>query len=34
MRTDKAMYLLIHGYNDVVFAIAYWFHDRDWCGRN
>jgi uncharacterized protein YndB with AHSA1/START domain len=29
MRTDDAMYLLIHGYNDVVFATAHFFDDRD-----
>ena len=29
MRTDDAMYMLIHGYNDVVFATAQYFDDRD-----
>jgi uncharacterized protein YndB with AHSA1/START domain len=29
MRTDDAMYLLIHGYNDMVFATAHYFDDRD-----
>jgi hypothetical protein len=29
MRTDDAIYLLIHGYNDMVFATAHYFDDRD-----
>ena len=29
MRTDDAMYVLIHGYNDMVFATAHYFDDRD-----
>jgi len=29
MRTDDAMYMLIHGYNDMVFASAHYFDDRD-----
>ena len=29
MRTDAAMYMLIHGYNDMVFATAHYFDDRD-----
>lgn len=29
LRTDDAMYLLIHGYNDMVFATAHFFDDRD-----
>ena len=29
MRTDDAMYMLIHGYNDAVFATAHYFDDRD-----
>jgi uncharacterized protein YndB with AHSA1/START domain len=29
MRTDDAMYTLIHGYNDMVFATAHYFDDRD-----
>jgi hypothetical protein len=29
MRTDDAMYMLIHGYNDMVFATAHYFDDRD-----
>jgi len=29
MRTDDAMYVLIHGYNDAVFATAHYFDDRD-----
>jgi uncharacterized protein YndB with AHSA1/START domain len=29
MRTDDAMYLLIHGYDDMVFATAQYFDDRD-----
>ncbi|MER7007305.1 SRPBCC domain-containing protein [Dactylosporangium sp. NPDC000555] len=29
MRTDDAMYVLIHGYNDVMFATAHYFDDRD-----
>jgi hypothetical protein len=29
MRTEDAMYLLIHGYNDMVFATAHYFNDRD-----
>jgi hypothetical protein len=29
MRTGDAMYLLIHGYNDMVFATAHYFDDRD-----
>ncbi len=29
MRTDDAMYTLIHGYNDMTFATAHYFDDRD-----
>jgi len=29
MRTDDAMYTLIHGFNDMVFATAHYFDDRD-----
>ena len=29
MRTDDAMYMLIHGYNDMAFATAHYFDDRD-----
>jgi uncharacterized protein YndB with AHSA1/START domain len=29
MRTDDAMYVLIHGYNDMMFATAHYFDDRD-----
>ncbi|MBB5867695.1 hypothetical protein F4553_001074 [Allocatelliglobosispora scoriae] len=29
MRTDDALYTLIHGYNDMVFATAHYFDDRD-----
>jgi uncharacterized protein YndB with AHSA1/START domain len=29
MRTTDAMYMLIHGYNDMVFATAHYFDDRD-----
>jgi Polyketide cyclase / dehydrase and lipid transport len=29
MRTDDAMYMLIHGYNDQMFATAHYFDDRD-----
>jgi uncharacterized protein YndB with AHSA1/START domain len=29
LRTDDAMYTLIHGYNDMVFATAHYFDDRD-----
>lgn len=29
MRTDDAMYLLIHGYNNMVFATTHFFDDRD-----
>jgi uncharacterized protein YndB with AHSA1/START domain len=29
MRTEDAMYTLIHGYNDMVFATAHFFDDRD-----
>ncbi|HEX4092465.1 MAG TPA: SRPBCC domain-containing protein [Trebonia sp.] len=29
MRTGDAMYMLIHGYNDMVFATAHYFDDRD-----
>ncbi|MFG1812155.1 SRPBCC domain-containing protein [Kribbella sp. NPDC049174] len=29
MRTDDAMYMLIHGYNNMVFATAHYFDDRD-----
>ena len=29
MRTDDAMYMPIHGYNDMVFATAHYFDDRD-----
>src|ERR1035437_5241023 len=29
MRTAHAMYMLIHGYNDMVFATAHYFDDRD-----
>ena len=29
MRTGDAMYALIHGYNDMVFATAHYFDDRD-----
>jgi uncharacterized protein YndB with AHSA1/START domain len=29
MRTADAMYLLIHGYNDMAFATAHYFDDRD-----
>jgi hypothetical protein len=29
MRTGEAMYMLIHGYNDMVFATAHFFDDRD-----
>lgn len=29
MRTDDAMYVLIHGYNDMVFATTHYFDDRD-----
>ena len=29
MRTGDAMYTLIHGYNDMVFATAHYFDDRD-----
>ena len=29
MRTGDAMYMLIHGYNDMVFATAHYFGDRD-----
>ena len=28
MRTDEAMYMLIHGYNDMAFATAHFFDDR------
>ncbi|SNS72026.1 Uncharacterized conserved protein YndB, AHSA1/START domain [Asanoa hainanensis] len=29
MRTDDAIYTLIHGYNDMMFATAHYFDDRD-----
>jgi hypothetical protein len=29
MCTDDAMYMLIHGYDDMVFATAQYFDDRD-----
>ena len=29
LRTKDAMYMLIHGYNDMVFATAHYFDDRD-----
>jgi uncharacterized protein YndB with AHSA1/START domain len=29
MRTGEAMYVLIHGYNDMVFATTHYFDDRD-----
>src|SRR6202034_4482622 len=29
MRTGDAMYMLIHGYNDMVFATGHYFDDRD-----
>lgn len=29
MRADNAMYTLIHGYNDMMFATAHYFDDRD-----
>jgi hypothetical protein len=29
MRADDAMYMLIHGYNDTMFATAHYFDDRD-----
>jgi hypothetical protein len=29
MRTDDAMYVLIRGYNDMMFATAHYFDDRD-----
>jgi hypothetical protein len=29
MRTDDAMYMLIHGHNDMIFATAHYFDDRD-----
>ena len=29
MRTDDAMYMLIHGYNDMAFATAHYFDNRD-----
>jgi uncharacterized protein YndB with AHSA1/START domain len=29
MRTDEAMYMVIHGYNDMAFATAHYFDDRD-----
>lgn len=29
MRADDAMYMLIHGYNDMMFATAHYFDDRD-----
>jgi len=29
MRTAEAMYVLVHGYNDMVFATAHYFDDRD-----
>jgi uncharacterized protein YndB with AHSA1/START domain len=29
MRTDDAMYMAIHGYNDMMFATAHYFDDRD-----
>jgi Activator of Hsp90 ATPase homolog 1-like protein len=29
LRTADAMYMLIHGYNDMVFATAHYFDDRD-----
>ena len=29
MRTDDGMYVLIHGYNDMVFATAHYFDERD-----
>jgi uncharacterized protein YndB with AHSA1/START domain len=29
MRTEDAMYTLIHGHNDMVFATAHYFDDRD-----
>ncbi|MEV4534285.1 SRPBCC domain-containing protein [Asanoa sp. NPDC049518] len=29
MRTDDAIYTLIHGYNNMVFATAHYFDDRD-----
>ncbi len=29
MRTGDATYMLIHGYNDMVFATAHYFDDRD-----
>ena len=34
MRTDDAMYMLIHGYNDMVFATAHYFDDRDPLNRD
>ncbi|MGW5361513.1 SRPBCC family protein [Actinopolymorpha pittospori] len=30
MRTDDAMYMLMHGHDDMVFANAHYFDDRDW----
>jgi len=29
LRTEDAMYMLIHGYNDMMFATAHYFDDRD-----
>ena len=29
MRTGDATYMLIHGYNDTVFATAHYFDERD-----
>ena len=33
MRTPDALYSLIHGYNDMVFATAHYFDDRDRTGE-
>jgi uncharacterized protein YndB with AHSA1/START domain len=33
LRTGDALYLLIHGYNDMVFATAHYFDDRDPAGE-
>jgi hypothetical protein len=33
MRTEDAMYMLIHGYNDMMFATAHYFDDRDRSGE-
>ena len=33
MRADDAVYVLIHGYNDMMFATAHYFDDRDRSGE-